>query len=164
MSKSPYVEYLSKVLQGLSEAATAMQVGPDGKRRATMTIAVSDDGIEISIPWGKGFPASNTRPQGVSEFITIPIEIGPAPPPAPVRSPGDVILGKSRSGRTFRAHELVNALRNGWQGFELLCDKTKFDVHSDQLTRWLRKCMELGLIAKEGRAYVLTPAAMKVAA
>jgi hypothetical protein len=129
-----------------------------------MEVSVSEDGVKISIPWGRGFSPSNSPPEGLSEVISIPIQIGPAPPTEPVRSSGQVILGKTRSGRMVRADELVNALRNGWLGFEFLCDKTMFDVHSDQLTRWLKKCMELGLIAKERRAYVLTPAAMKVAA
>jgi hypothetical protein len=152
MNRVEYAEYFANVLDGLAQTTLALNADGQGPKSKIFSVALTDEGLSITLPW-----ELDEVDQSDASKPSCPWAHGSE---APQRLPlEDTILGKTRGGRLVTARELVDALRDGWQGFKVLCDKTKFDVHSDQLTGWLKRCIGLGLVVKDGRAYAVRPSA-----
>lgn len=150
MTRDAYAEYFADLIADLTQSAVALNADGRGPKRVNFSVALTEQGLLITLPWEPEDPIDKCEPPPTH----IPIEILKVPLGTPA---GDVVLGKTRRGRTVKAHQLIDAIRDGWPGFKALCAKTSFDTHNDGLSSWLKKCVALGLLVKDGKGYAVAP-------
>lgn len=149
-----YTERLEKFFQDRRRMIGISHTTGPLVRHAPRAVSILANGVVVTILWADDAPARDQQPAVTNADRDPPLRTPPAMDGA-AADVYDLVLGKTRGGKPVKAGDLVDAIRKGWPGFKVLCDKTQFGARLETMTGWLKRLISMGLLAKDGKGYAV---------